>query len=63
MLGLNLSITLAANECEIRMACHPQDPGLPPEGFPYVNRMLSTINGLGRFITIQESPYEGLNFC
>ncbi|HEY4382436.1 MAG TPA: mannonate dehydratase [Acidobacteriaceae bacterium] len=52
-----------ANEYKIRMACHPQDPGVPPEGYQGVNRVLGTIDGLKRFITIQESPYHGLNFC
>jgi mannonate dehydratase len=52
-----------ANEYRIRMACHPQDPGVPPEGYQGVNRVLGTIDGLKKFITIQESPYHGLNFC
>ena len=52
-----------ANENKIRMACHPQDPGVPPEGYQGVNRVLGTVDGLKRFITIQESPYHGLNFC
>jgi mannonate dehydratase len=52
-----------ANEYKIRMACHPHDPGVPPEGYQGVNRVLGTIDGLKRFITIQESPYHGLNFC
>ena len=52
-----------ANEYKIRMACHPQDPGVPPEGYQGVNRVLGTVAGLKRFITIQESPYHGLNFC
>jgi mannonate dehydratase len=52
-----------ANENKIRMACHPQDPGVPPEGYQGVNRVLGTIDGLKKFITIQESPYHGLNFC
>ena len=52
-----------ANEYKIRMACHPQDPGVPPEGYQGVNRVLGTIDGLKKFITIQESPYHGLNFC
>jgi mannonate dehydratase len=52
-----------ATENKIRMACHPQDPGVPPEGYQGVNRVLGTIDGLKRFITIQESPYHGLNFC
>jgi mannonate dehydratase len=52
-----------ANEYKIRMACHPQDPGVPPEGYQGVDRVLGTVDGLKRFITIQESPYHGLNFC
>ncbi len=52
-----------ATEYKIRMACHPQDPGVPPEGYQGVNRVLGTVDGLKRFITIQESPYHGLNFC
>ena len=52
-----------ANEYKIRMACHPQDPGVPPEGYQGVNRVLGTVDGLKRFITIQESEYHGLNFC
>jgi mannonate dehydratase len=52
-----------ANEYKIRMACHPQDPGVPPEGYQGVHRVLGTIDGLKKFITIQESPWHGLNFC
>ncbi len=52
-----------ANEYKIRMACHPQDPGVPPAGYQGVNRVLGTINGLKKFVAIQESPYHGLNFC
>jgi mannonate dehydratase len=52
-----------ANEYKVRMACHPQDPGVPPEGYQGVNRVLGTIPGLKKFITIKESPYHGLNFC
>ena len=52
-----------ANEHKVRMACHPQDPGVPPQGYQGVNRVLGTVDGLKRFITIQESPYHGLNFC
>jgi mannonate dehydratase len=52
-----------ANEYKIRMACHPQDPGVPPEGYQGVNRVLGTIDGLKRFVTIRESAYHGLNFC
>lgn len=52
-----------ANEYKIRLACHPQDPGVPPEGYMGVDRVLGTVDGLKRFITIRESEYHGLNFC
>jgi mannonate dehydratase len=52
-----------AEENKIRMACHPQDPGVPPEGYQGVTRVLGTVDGLKKFISIKESPYHGLNFC
>jgi mannonate dehydratase len=52
-----------AEEYKIRMACHPHDPGMPPEGFRGVDRVLGTVDGLKKFISIKESPYHGLNFC
>ena len=52
-----------ANEYKIRMACHPQDPGVPPEGYQGVDRVLGTVDGLKRFVKIRESEYHGLNFC
>jgi len=53
-----------ANEYKIRMACHPHDPGVPPvEGFQGVDAVLGTVEGLKRFVSIQESPYHGFNFC
>jgi mannonate dehydratase len=52
-----------ANEYKIRMACHPHDPGVPPEGYQGVVRVLGSVDGLKRFLTIQEGPYHGLNFC
>lgn len=51
------------NEHKIRAACHPHDPGVPPEGFQGVARVLGTPEGLNRLVSIQESPYHGLNFC
>jgi mannonate dehydratase len=52
-----------AEEYRIRMALHPHDPGVPPEGFQGVDRVLGTVGGLRRVIDIQASPYHGLNFC
>ena len=53
----------AAAEYKIRMACHPHDPGVPPEGYQGVARVLGTVDGLKKFVTIRENPYHGLNFC
>ena len=52
-----------ASEYRIRIACHPHDPGVPPEGYQGVARVLGTVDGLKKFLAIQESPYHGLNFC
>jgi mannonate dehydratase len=50
-------------EHKVRAACHPHDPGVPPEGFQGVCRVLGTVEGLKRFVSIRESPYHGLNLC
>jgi len=52
-----------AEEHKVRIACHPHDPGVPPEGYQGVVRVLGTVDGLKKFISIKESPYHGLNFC
>jgi len=52
-----------ANEYKIRIACHPEDPGVPKSGYMGVDRVLGTVDGLKKFVGIQESPYHGLNFC
>jgi mannonate dehydratase len=52
-----------ANQYKVRMALHPDDPGMPPSGYQGDTRVLGTVDGLKKFIKIQESPYHGLNFC
>lgn len=52
-----------ANEYKIRMACHPHDPGMPPQGYQGVDTVLGTIDGMKKFVSIKESPYHGFNFC
>jgi mannonate dehydratase len=53
-----------AEEYKVRLACHPEDPAMPePQGFRGVHRVLSTVDGLKRFIEISPSKYHGLNFC
>jgi len=52
-----------AEEYKVRMALHPHDPGVPPEGYQGVDCVLGTVDGLKRVIEIKASPYHGLNFC
>jgi mannonate dehydratase len=52
-----------ATENKVKMACHPHDPGLPPEGYRGVQQVMGTVEGLKRFIDLSPSPYHGLNFC
>jgi mannonate dehydratase len=53
-----------AAEHKVRLACHPHDPGMPEDkGYRGVHTVLGSVEGLKRFVKIQESPYHGLNFC
>lgn len=53
-----------AEEAKVRIACHPQDPGMPKgKGFRGIHPVLGSVEGLKRFVEIQASPYHGLNFC
>ncbi len=53
-----------AEQNKVRLACHPHDPGMPEkEGFRGVHRVLGSVAGLKQFISINASPYHGLNFC
>ena len=51
------------DEYGIRAACHPHDPGVPPEGFQGVARVLGTVDGLKQFVSLHDSEHHGLNFC
>jgi mannonate dehydratase len=53
-----------AAEHKVKLACHPQDPGMPRgKGWRGVETVLGSVDGLKRFVSIAESPYHGLNFC
>jgi mannonate dehydratase len=53
-----------ATEHKVRLACHPQDPGMPRgKGWRGVETVLGSVDGLKRFVSTAESPYHGLNFC
>lgn len=51
-----------AESHRIRLACHPHDPYMPP-GYRGITRVLGTVEGLKKLVTLHESPYHGLNFC
>ncbi len=51
-----------AESNRIRLACHPHDPYTPP-GYMGVTRVLGTVEGLKKLVSMHESPWHGLNFC
>jgi len=56
------AVVPVAEAAKVRLACHPHDPYTPP-GYKGVTRVLGTVEGLKRFVTMHESAYHGLNFC
>jgi mannonate dehydratase len=53
-----------AEECKVKMACHPHDPPMPRDtGYRGIPTVLGSVEGLKRFVEIAASPYHGLNFC
>jgi len=52
-----------AEECKVRLCCHPHDPAMPRKGFRGVPRVLGSVDGLKRFLEVVPSKYHGLNFC
>jgi mannonate dehydratase len=53
-----------AEECKVRLCCHPHDPGMPRgQAYRGIHRVLGSVAGLKRFIDIAPSLYHGLNFC
>jgi mannonate dehydratase len=55
-------VTPAAEEAQVRVAIHPNDP-VVPKGIGLDHRVLGDIEGLKRFCALSSSPYHGLNFC
>lgn len=53
-----------AEEAGVRLACHPHDPAVPHDtGLRGIHRVLGSVDGLKKFISIAPSKYNGLNFC
>jgi mannonate dehydratase len=53
------AVVPVATTARVRLACHPHDP-YTPAGWRGVTRVLGSVEGLKRFVTIYESPYHGL---
>jgi mannonate dehydratase len=53
-----------ADQAGVRLACHPHDPAVPHDtGLRGIHRVLGSVDGLKKFISIAPSKYHGLNFC
>jgi mannonate dehydratase len=52
-----------AEASKVQIACHPQDPGIGDRLYRGVARVMGTVEGLKKFVSMHESPYHGLNFC
>lgn len=49
-----------AEECDVKMAIHPDDPPWPIFGLP---RIITNEENIDRFLKLVDSPYNGLTFC
>lgn len=47
-------------ECDVKMAIHPDDPPWDIFGLP---RIIKNIEDIRRFLKLVDSPYNGLTFC
>ncbi len=52
-----------AEEVDIKLAIHPQDPPMPPDADLNVHHVLGSFDALQRFLDLYPSPVNGLNFC
>ena len=60
-LGYFLSrIIPVAEECDVRMAIHPDDP---PWGIFGLPRIITSEKNIDRFLKLVDSPYNGLTLC
>lgn len=54
------AIIPVAEECDVLMAIHPDDPPYPIFGLP---RIITNEKNLDRFLKLVDSKYNGLTFC
>ncbi|MDE7373446.1 MAG: mannonate dehydratase, partial [Clostridia bacterium] len=54
------AIIPVAEEYDVKMAIHPDDPPWPIFGLP---RIITNEQNIDRFLKLVDSPYNGLTFC
>lgn len=54
------AIIPVAEECDVKMAIHPDDPPWNIFGLP---RIITNEKNIDRFLKLVDSPYNGLTFC
>lgn len=54
------AIIPVAEECDVKMAIHPDDPPWPIFGLP---RIITSEKNIDRFLSLVDSKYNGLTFC
>ncbi len=54
------AIIPVAEECDVKMAIHPDDPPWAIFGLP---RIITNEKNIDRFLKLVDSPYNGLTFC
>ena len=54
------AIIPVAEECDVKMAIHPDDPPYPIFGLP---RIITSEKNLDRFLKLVDSKYNGLTLC
>ena len=52
------AVVPVAETMKVRLACHPHDPYTPP-GYKGVTRVLGTVEGLRRFVTMTKVRITG----
>ncbi len=52
-----------ATESKVRLSCHPNDPPMPDRNEFRITQVLDSVDGLKKFVKIQDSPYHGVLFC
>ena len=56
-------IVPVAEEYQIQVACHPQNPTIGDATYRGVARILGDARGFERLMAIRDSAYHGINFC